>query len=63
MLFLKSHKWKQIFPLVTPFICIFAETSVVSFDSFLLFINLANFNFIQLVILSHFLLILSFKHW
>ena len=37
----------------THLICIFAKTFVVNFDPFLLFIKLANFNFIQMVALSH----------
>ena len=39
----------------THLICIFAKTFVVKFDPFLLFIELANFNFIQMVALSHFI--------
>ena len=39
----------------THLICIFAKTFVVNFDPFLLFIKLANFNFIQMVALSHFI--------
>ena len=39
----------------THLICIFAKTFVVNFDPFLLFIELANFNFIQMVALSHFI--------
>ena len=45
---------------VTPLICIFAKTFVVNFDPFLLFIDLANFNFTQLVVLSRFIFILGF---
>ena len=42
--FIKSHKWKQIIAIVTPFICIFGKTfEFWSFSSFL-FIDLANFN-------------------
>ena len=39
----------------THLICIFAKTFEVNFDPFLLFIELANFNFIQMVALSHFI--------
>ena len=40
----------------THLICIFAKTFVVNFDPFLLFIDFANFSFIQMVALSHFIL-------
>ena len=43
----------------THLICIFAKPFVVNFDPFLLFIELANFNFIQMVALSHFIFKLS----
>ena len=39
----------------THLICIFAKTFLVNFDPFLLFIDLENFIFIQLVALSHFI--------
>ena len=45
---------------ITPLICSFAKTFVVNFDPFLLFFDLANFSFIQLVVLSRFIFILSY---
>ena len=47
-------------PKITPLICSFAKTFVVNFDPFVLFFDLANFSFIQLVVLSRFIFILSY---
>ena len=57
---IKSHKWKQIIAIVTPFICIFGKTFVVNFYPFLPFSLLTSR---ISIVLSHLLFILSVKYW
>ena len=58
--FIKSHKWKQIIAIVTPFICMLGKTFSVNFDPFLPFsLSTSRIS----IVLSHLLFILSVKYW